>query len=67
MELLTSCGDLNFGAALSRAIATIEQGVPCRVLGLHDLVHSKRKLGREHDLTDVAMLEKTHDSQDTRS
>ena len=56
-ELLTSVTGLEFSDAMKRSKTIFENGTPCRVLGLEDLLLSKRALGRESDLADIAQLE----------
>jgi predicted nucleotidyltransferase len=39
-----------------RAVEAIVQGVRIRAVGFDDLIHLKRKSGRDRDLEDVATL-----------
>jgi hypothetical protein len=58
-ELLTSIsGFVDFANTFARSVGTYEQGAYCRVISLPDLVASKKALGRESDLSDVAHLTK---------
>lgn len=56
-ELLTSVEALDFDSAMVSTVLVNEQGVSCHVLGLNDLIISKRALSREQDIRDVAALE----------
>lgn len=56
-ELLTSVKGLEFPLAIARSSTANEQGVPCTVIGLEDLLECKRLLGRESDLEDIRCLQ----------
>jgi hypothetical protein len=47
----------------TRELATTYGGVPIRVLGLDDLILTKRALGRAQDLLDVERLEAARDTR----
>ena len=57
IKLLTSVTGLTFEQAMARSSSTFEEGVPCHVLGLADLIECKRQLARESDLTDIHHLQ----------
>ena len=57
-ELLTSIrGAADFADAHARSVETYALGTSCRVISLPDLVASKKALGRESDLADIAHLQ----------
>jgi hypothetical protein len=57
IDLLTALPALEFGAAWERGVPTTYGGVEIRVLGLEDLILTKRTLARPQDLLDVERLE----------
>jgi len=59
-EFLTTVTGLDFEATIGHSVSASEQGVPCHVLNLADLLKNKRLLARESDLEDVANLERLH-------
>ncbi len=59
IDVLTSIGGLEFGEVWSRRVASTYGGVPISVLGLDDLIVSKKAAGRPQDLLDVEWLEKS--------
>lgn len=58
IDVLTSIAGLEFGEAWGRRVASTYGGVPISVLGLDDLIASKKAAGRPQDLLDVDWLEK---------
>lgn len=59
IDVLTSIAGLEFGEAWRRRVPSTYGGVPISVLGLDDLITSKRAVGRPQDLLDVEWLEKS--------
>jgi hypothetical protein len=57
VDVLTALPALEFGSAWERSVITTYGGVEIRVLGLDDLILTKRTLGRPQDLLDVERLE----------
>lgn len=58
IDLLRTIPGVDFQAALSRATRVDWDGVPATILGLEDLIASKRAAGRERDLRDLKRLER---------
>ncbi len=56
IDILTSVTGLQFGDCRGRAVDTVIDGVPVRVLGLDDLRRNKRATGRPRDLDDLQRL-----------
>lgn len=63
IDLLTSLEGLEFAPAWERGVPTTYGGVPIRVLGLEDLITTKRAAGRPQDLLDAARLEAARGKQ----
>jgi uncharacterized nucleotidyltransferase DUF6036 len=59
IDVLTSIKGLEFGEAWSRRAPSAYGGVPINVLGLEDLIASKKAAGRPQDMLDVDWLEKS--------
>jgi hypothetical protein len=59
VDVLTALPALEFGPAWERSVITTYGGVEIRVLGLDDLILTKRTLARPQDLLDVERLEAT--------
>lgn len=59
IDILTSILGLEFDGAWSRRVASNYGGIPISVLGLDDLIVSKKAAGRPQDLLDVDWLEKS--------
>jgi hypothetical protein len=57
VDVLTALPALEFGPAWGRSVVTTYGGVEIRVLGLDDLILTKRALARPQDLLDVERLE----------
>ncbi len=57
IDILTFPDGVVWSQAEPRSVHEQYDGVPVRVLGIDDLVLSKRAAGRPRDLADVAMLE----------
>ncbi len=57
VDVLTALPALEFGPAWARSVITTYGGVEIRVLGLDDLILTKRTLARPQDLLDVERLE----------
>ena len=58
IDILTSISAIDFTEAWERRRASTYGGVCIHVLGLDDLIRTKRAAGRPQDLLDVAELEK---------
>jgi hypothetical protein len=56
IELLTSIAGVEFDACVARAVNTMLDNVPVRVIGLEDLKRNKRAAGRHQDLADLEHL-----------
>jgi hypothetical protein len=56
IELLTSIAGVEFDDCESRAVETLFDGIPVRVIGLADLKANKRAAGRHQDLADLDHL-----------
>lgn len=59
IDVLTSIESLEFGEAWGRKVPSAYGGVPINVLGLDDLIASKKAAGRPQDLLDIDWLEKS--------
>ncbi len=59
VDILTSIAGLDFGKAWDRRVRSTYGGVPINILGLDDLIASKKAAGRPQDLLDVEWLEKS--------
>jgi hypothetical protein len=59
IDVLTSIAGLEFGEAWGRKVLSAYGGVPISVLGLDDLIASKKTAGRPQDLLDIGWLEKS--------
>ena len=59
IDVLTSIAGLEFEEAWGRKVPSAYGGVPISVLGLDDLVVSKKAAGRPQDLLDIDWLEKS--------
>jgi hypothetical protein len=57
IDVLTALPALEFGPAWERSVVSTYGGVEIRILGLDDLILTKRTLGRPQDLLDVERLE----------
>ena len=57
IDLLTALPALEFGPAWERSATTTYGGIPIRVLGIDDLILTKRTLARPQDLLDADRLE----------
>ncbi len=58
-DVLTSILGLEFGEAWGRRVPSGYGGVPISVVGLDDLIVSKKAAGRPQDLLDIDWLEKS--------
>jgi hypothetical protein len=59
VDILTTIAGLNFGEAWSRKVPSTYGEVPINVLGIDDLIVSKKAAGRPQDLLDVEWLERS--------
>ena len=57
IDIINKIDGLTFSDASSRAVTTVIDGVPVRILSLDDLIVNKRASGRTKDLADAEMLE----------
>ena len=58
VDLLQSVAGVDFASAYQNRIETEWEEVPISVIGLRDLIASKKAAGRPQDLGDAAQLEK---------
>lgn len=56
IELLTSIAGVEFEECTDRAVETILDDVPVRMISLEDLKRNKRAAGRHQDLADLEHL-----------
>lgn len=58
IDLLRKIDGVDPSDLFERAIATVVDGVPLKVIALPDLIANKRAVGRPQDLLDVEILER---------
>lgn len=58
VDILQEVDGADFAAAFERRVEASWEGVPVSILGLDDLIATKRAAGRPQDLLDLAVLEK---------
>lgn len=58
VDILGSASGIHFSEVHERAVSTVLDGVPVRVIALQDLIQNKRASGRPQDLADAAELER---------
>jgi hypothetical protein len=61
VDILGSAAGIDFKAAHGRAVLTLLDGVPVRVIALDDLIANKRAAGRPRDIEDAGELERVRE------
>jgi hypothetical protein len=59
VDILTSIDAVEFDDAWARRTPSTYDGVPIAMIGLDDLMTNKRAVGRDQDLVDAKLLERT--------
>ena len=57
IEVINSVSGVDFESCKARAVSTVIEGVPVRIISRTDLLTNKRAAGRPKDLNDLKHLE----------
>lgn len=66
VDLLGSASGIDFESVYARAIRSVLDGVPTRVIALDDLIANKKASGRDQDLKDCAVLQRVREKRQSR-
>jgi predicted nucleotidyltransferase len=63
IDIITAASGLRFEDALAHSLAVDIEGIPIRILSIHDLILNKKASGRTQDLADAEALQSLGDHE----